>query len=168
LLCFLLGGCTVSRTFDNATGLVASLKDSNYPIEEYIDHKNELVTDDARLLRVALVVDSRSPKLYFLPNLDKVSFNYQEIEETKRLARLAKFPGTIGNGLVNKSPKYYTARGDTMVSLPPISTIEGSYQSGTIPHCPHCGNANLKLQNDNRYRCLKCKKRTVSNKIVWK
>lgn len=63
-------------------------------IEEYIDHKNELVTDDARLLRVALVVDSRSPKLYFLSNLDKVSFNYSLIEETKRLARVAKSPDT--------------------------------------------------------------------------
>ncbi|MHC5825104.1 MAG: hypothetical protein ACYT04_56965, partial [Nostoc sp.] len=63
-------------------------------IEEYIDQKNELVTDDARLLRVALVVDSRSPKLYFLPNLDRVGFNYQEIEETKRLARQAKSPDT--------------------------------------------------------------------------
>jgi DNA-directed RNA polymerase subunit RPC12/RpoP len=137
-------------------------------IEEYIDHKNELVTDDARLLRVALVVDSRSPKLYFLPNLDRVSFNYQEIEEVKRLARLAKSPDTTGNGLVSKSPKLYTASAGTMASLPPISTIGGSHQSGTIPHCPHCGSANLKLQNDNRYRCLNCKKRTVSNKIVWK
>ncbi|HYX18981.1 MAG TPA: hypothetical protein VE944_32445 [Nostoc sp.] len=152
----------------NSESNLAKLTRNLDAIEEYIDYKNELVTDDARLLRVALVVDSRSPKLYFLPNLDKVSFNYQEIEETKRLARLAKFPGTIGNGLVSRSPNYYTASADTMVSLPPISTIGGSYQSGIIPHCPHCGNANLKLQNDKRYRCLNCKKRTVSNKIVWK
>ncbi|MBD2730740.1 hypothetical protein H6G96_31590 [Nostoc sp. FACHB-892] len=152
----------------NSESNLAKLTRNLDAIEEYIDHKNELVTDDARLLRVALVVDSRSPKLYFLPNLDKVSFNYQEIEETKRLARLAKSPGIIGNGLVSKSPNYYTASADTMVSLPPILTIEGSYQSGTIPHCPHCGSANLKLQNDNRYRCLDCKKRTVSNKIIWK
>ncbi|QLE46664.1 hypothetical protein FD723_41655 (plasmid) [Nostoc sp. C052] len=137
-------------------------------IEEYIDYKNDLVTDDARLLRVALVVDSRSPKLYFLPNLDKVSFNYQEIENTKRLARVAKFPGTIGNGLETESSKPHTASNGQMVSLPPISTIGGSHQSGTSPHCPHCGSANLKLQNDDRYRCLDCKKRTVSNKIIWK
>ena len=152
----------------NSESNLAKLTRNLDAIEEYIDHKNELVTDDARLLRVALVVDSRSPKLYFLPNLDKVSFNYQEIEETKRLARLAKSPGTIGNGLETESSKPYTASNSQMVSLPPISTIEGSYQSGTSPHCPHCGSANLKLQNDDRYRCLGCKKRTVSNKIVWK
>ena len=152
----------------NSESNLAKLTRNLDAIEEYIDHKNELVTDDARLLRVALVVDSRSPKLYFLPNLDQVSFNYSLIEETKRLARVAKSSGTTGNGLVSKSLKLYTASTGTMASLPPISTIGGSHQSGTSPHCPHCGSANLKLQNDNRYRCKMCKKRTVSNKIVWK
>jgi hypothetical protein len=152
----------------NSESNLAKLTRNLDAIEEYIDHKNELVTDDARLLRVALIVDSRSPKLYFLPNLDKVSFNYQEIEETKRLARLAKSPGTIGNGLEPESSKPYTVSNGQMVSLPPISTIEGSSQSGTSPHCPHCGSTKLRLQNDDRYRCIDCKKRTVSNKIIWK
>jgi DNA-directed RNA polymerase subunit RPC12/RpoP len=152
----------------NSESNLAKLTRNLDAIEEYIDHKNELVTDDARLLRVALVVDSRSPKLYFLPNLDKVSFNYQEIEETKRLARLAKSPATIGNGLESETLKPHTASNGQMVSLPPKTTIGGSHQSGTSPHCPHCGSANLKLQNDDRYRCLGCKKRTVSNKIIWK
>lgn len=152
----------------NSESNLAKLTRNLDAIEEYIDHKNELVTDDARLLRVALIVDYRSPKLYFLPNLDRVSFNYQEIEEIKRLVSLAKSPGTIGNRLESESSKPYTASNGQMVSLPPISTIEGSYQSGTSPHCPHCGSANLKLQNDDRYRCLDCKKRTVSNKIIWK
>ncbi|MHC5771329.1 MAG: hypothetical protein ACYTXI_38360 [Nostoc sp.] len=152
----------------NSESNLAKLTRNLDAIEEYIDHKNELVTDDARLLRVALVVDSRSPKLYFLPNLDRVSFNYQEIEATKRLVSLAKCAGTIGNSVETESLKPYTASNGQMVSLPPISTIEGSYQFGTSPHCPHCGSANLKLQNDNRYRCLDCKKRTVSNKIIWK
>ncbi|MHC5779911.1 hypothetical protein [Nostoc sp.] len=152
----------------NSESNLAKLTRNLDAIEEYIDQKNELVTDDARLLRVALVVDSRSPKLYFLPNLDRVSFNYQEIEETKRLASLALASGTTGDGLVSESLKPYTASNGQMVSFPPISTIEGSYQSGTSPHCPHCGSANLKLQNDDRYRCLGCKKRTVSNKIIWK
>ncbi|WP_298913504.1 hypothetical protein [uncultured Nostoc sp.] len=152
----------------NSESNLAKLARNLDAIEEYIDHKNELVTDDARLLRVALVVDSRSPKLYFLPNLDRVNFNYQEIESVKRLARLAKSPDTIGNGLATETSKPRTVSTGTMASLPPILTIEGSYQSGTSPHCPHCGSANLKLQNDNRYRCLNCKKRTVSNKIVWK
>lgn len=152
----------------NSESNLAKLTRNLDAIEEYIDYKNELVTDDARLLRVALVVDSRSPKLYFLPNLDKVSFNYQEIEETKRLARLAKSPATIGNGLESETLKPYTANNGQMVSLPPISTIGGSHQRSTTPHCPHCGSAKLKLQNDERYRCLGCKKRTVSKKVVWR
>ncbi|MBE8968695.1 hypothetical protein IQ277_21475 [Nostocales cyanobacterium LEGE 12452] len=152
----------------NSESNLAKLTRNLDAIEEYIDQKNGLVTDDARLLRVALIVDSRSPKLYFLPNLDRVSFNYQETEETKRLARLAKSSGTIGNGLETEGLKPYTAGNSQMVSLPPKTTIGGSHQSGASPHCPHCGSANLKLQNDDRYRCLGCKKRTVSNKIIWK
>ncbi len=152
----------------NSESNLAKLTRNLDAIEEYIDYKNELVTDDARLLRVALVVDSRSPKLYFLPNLDRVSFNYQQIKETERLARVAKASGTIGNKLESESPKPYTASNGQMASLPPISTIGGSHQSGTSPHCPHCGSADLKLQNDERYRCLDCKKRTVSKKTIWK
>ncbi|MEW6499075.1 MAG: hypothetical protein AB1589_42305, partial [Cyanobacteriota bacterium] len=47
----------------NSESNLAKLTRNLDAIEEYIDHKNELVTDDARLLRVALIVDSRSPKL---------------------------------------------------------------------------------------------------------
>ncbi|MBC1277135.1 hypothetical protein GNF10_14515 [Nostoc sp. UCD121] len=137
-------------------------------IEEYINHKNELVTDDARLLRVALVVDSRSPKLYFLPNLDKVSFNYQEIEDTKRLARVAKSPDTNDTRLTRDTLKPSTVSTDTVMSVASFPTIGGSRQSDTKPYCPHCGHANLTVRKDKRYYCLNCKKITVSNKIVWK
>ncbi|QHG20976.1 hypothetical protein [Nostoc sp. ATCC 53789] len=137
-------------------------------IEEYIDHKNELVTDDARLLRVALVVDSRSPKLYFLPNLDKVSFNYQEIEETKRLARVAKSPDTGYTRLTRDTLNPSIASTDMVMSAASFSTIGGSRQSDTKPYCPHCGHANLTVRKDKRYYCLNCKKITVSNKIIWK
>lgn len=140
-------------------------------IEEYIDQKNELVTDDARLLRVALIVDSRSPKLYFLPNLDKVSFNYQEIEETKRLARIAKSSGTTDGVLTKKVSNLDTAGTNHMTVNPSFPTIGGIGQtviSGTSPHCPHCGSGKLKQFKDGRFNCLDCKKRTVANKIVWK
>jgi hypothetical protein len=150
----------------NSESNLAKLSRNLDAIEEYIEHKNELVTDDARLLRVALVVDGRSPKLYFLTNLDNVAFNYQEIEETKQLARLAKASGTTGDGLASNDSSLDTVSTGTMAGLSPFSTIGGSYQNGTKPHCPHCGSTNLKLQNDNRYRCLGCKKRTVTNKIV--
>ena len=152
----------------NSESNLAKLTRNLDAIEEYIDYKNELVTDDARLLRVALVVDSRSPKLYFLPNLDKVSFNYQEIEDTKRLASLAKSPDTGDARLTHHTLNPSTASTDTVMSVASFSTIGGSRQSDTKPYCPHCGHAKLTVRKDKRYYCLNCKKVTVSNKIVWK
>lgn len=152
----------------NSDSNLAKLTRNLDAIEEYIDHKNELVTDDARLLRVALVVDSRSPKLYFLPNLDRVSFNYQEIEETKRLARVAKSTDTGDTRLTRNTLNPSIASTDTVMSAASFFTIGGSRQSDTKPHCPHCGHANLTVRKDKRYYCLNCKKITVANKIVWK
>ncbi|MHC5722565.1 MAG: hypothetical protein ACYT04_24250 [Nostoc sp.] len=152
----------------NSDSNLAKLTRNLDAIEEYIDHKNELVTDDARLLRVALVVDSRSPKLYFLPNLDRVSFNYQEIEETKRLARLAKSTDTGDTRLTRDTLNPSTASTDTVMSAASFPTTGGSRQSDTKPYCPHCGHANLTIRKDKRYYCLNCKKVTVPNKIVWK
>lgn len=152
----------------NSESNLAKLTRNLDAIEEYIDHKNELVTDDARLLRVALIVDSRSPKLYFLPNLDRVNFNYQEIEETKRLASRARGSDTTDTGLIHNTSKPVIATTDTVMSVASFSTIGGSCQNDTKPHCPHCGNSNLTVRKDKRYYCLNCKKVTVANKIIWR
>lgn len=152
----------------NSESNLAKLTRNLDAIEEYIDQKNELVTDDARLLRVALVVDSRSPKLYFLPNLDRVSFNYQQIDQTKRLAILDKSPDTGDARLTHHILNPSTASTDTVMSVASFSTIGGSRQSDTKPSCPHCGHAKLTVRKDKRYYCLNCKKVTVPNKIVWK
>ncbi|ODG97096.1 hypothetical protein A4S05_01425 [Nostoc sp. KVJ20] len=152
----------------NSESNLAKLTRNLDAIEEYIEHKNELVTDDARLLRVALVVDSRSPKLYFLPNLDKVSFNYSLIEETKRLARVAKSPDTGYTRLTRDTLNSSIASTDMVMSAASFSTIGGNRLQDTKPYCPHCGHANLTIRKDKRYYCLNCKKVTVSNKIVWK
>ncbi len=152
----------------NSESNLAKLTRNLDAIEEYIDHKNELVTDDARLLRVALIVDSRSPKLYFLPNLDRVSLNYQEIEETRRLARLAKSSDTTDTRLTRNTSKPDIANSDTVMSAASFSTIGGSRQNDIKPHCPHCSNSNLTVRKDKRYYCLNCKKVTVANKIVWR
>ncbi|MBD2208089.1 hypothetical protein H6G33_37510 [Calothrix sp. FACHB-1219] len=152
----------------NSESNLAKLSRNLDAIEEYIEHKNELVTDDARLLRVALIVDSRSPKLYFLPNLDSVAFNYQEIEEVKRLASRVRYSGTSDNLLTRDSSNLATASTDTVMSSASFLTIGGTSQGDTKPHCPHCGNANLTVRKDKRYYCLGCKKVTVANKIVWR
>ncbi|RCJ15474.1 hypothetical protein A6S26_34480 [Nostoc sp. ATCC 43529] len=155
----------------NSESNLAKLTRNLDAIEEYIDDKNELVTDDARLLRVALVVDSRSPKLYFLPNLDRVNFNYQEIESVKRLARLAKASDTADTSLTGDSSNVDAVSIDQMTVSPSKTIYQGTSQSvnsDAKPHCPHCSNSNLKQLKDGRFNCLKCKKRTVVNKIVWR
>jgi ribosomal protein S27AE len=150
----------------NSESNLAKLTRNLDAIEEYIEHKNELVTDDARLLRVALVVDSRSPKLYFLPNLDNVAFNYQEIESVKRLANRVRYSDTGDTELTRDSSKPGIASTYTVMSSASFSTIGGTSQGDTKPHCPHCGNVNLTVRKDKRYYCLGCKKVTVANKIV--
>jgi len=155
----------------NSESNLAKLAKNLDAIEEYIDHKNELVTDDARLLRVALVVDGRSPKLYFLPNLDNVSFNYQEIERVKRQYEADRVTDTADSGLTSNSHNPYTVSADRLTVSPSFSTIGGIGQSvspGIKAHCPHCGNANLKQFKDGRFSCLNCQKRMVANKIIWK
>jgi hypothetical protein len=82
------------------TQLLSNLDD----LEPYIEDKNSLVTDAARLLRLALVLDDKSPKLYFLPNLDSAKFIREKIEETTNKAQLVKrsfLAGTAGNRLAS-------------------------------------------------------------------
>ena len=118
-------------------------------------------------LRV-LVVDFRSPKLYFLPNLDTVRFDTEVVEETRRLARLFK-DGKTGKGSSRVSPvacsKPVTVSISSVPSQPektPIGVQESS------PHCPECGSANVKPQSQNRYKCIDCGARRVESKMVWK
>jgi hypothetical protein len=140
-------------------------------LEPYIEDKNSLVTDAARLLRLALVLDDKSPKLYFLPNLDCAKFDSEKIEETIQKAGLAKrsfLSGTSDSRLVINDSNADTVRTDLKMTMPSNPTIGGSGQSGQKPHCCHCGWSELNVLNDGRYRCLGCKKRFVANKAVWK
>jgi DNA-directed RNA polymerase subunit RPC12/RpoP len=140
-------------------------------LEPYIEDKNSLVTDAARLLRLALVLDDKSPKLYFLPNLDSAKFNAQKIEETTNKAQLAKrsfLAGTAGNELASNGANSHSVSTGINLTVPSNPTLGGESQSSQKPHCPHCGSDSLNLLNDGRYRCLDCKKRFVVSKIVWK
>jgi hypothetical protein len=154
-----------------STKVVAQLLKNLDDLEPYIEDKNSLVTDAARLLRLALVLDDKSPKLYFLPNLDSAKFNAQKIEETTNKAQLAKrsfMAGTAGNRLTDNGLNPDSVSTDQKLTVPSNPTIGGDRQSGQKPHCPHCGSDFLNLLNDGRYRCVDCKKRFVTSKIVWK
>jgi hypothetical protein len=151
--------------------VVTQLLNNLDDLEPYIEDKNSLVTDAARLLRLALVLDDKSPKLYFLPNLDSAKFNAEKIEETTNKAQLAKrsfLAGTTGDRLASNAASPDSVSTDPKMTVPSNPTIGGKSQSSQKPHCCHCGEGNLNLLSDGRYRCLECKKRFVSNKIVWK
>jgi hypothetical protein len=161
-----------------STKVVTQLLNNLDDLEPYIEDKNSLVTDAARLLRLALVLDDKSPKLYFLPNLDSTKFDAENTEsvitqadQTKRQF-LAKTSGKNGSGLVNEAQNPYTESAGKMETDPPFPTIGGSdhsSQSHQIPHCPHCGGSDLKaIESGKRYQCKECTKRFVTNKVVWK
>jgi hypothetical protein len=155
----------------NSESNLAKLTKNLDALEEYIEHKNQLVTDDARLLRVALVVDSRSPKLYFLPNLDSVKFDIEAIEQTR--SKSESFKSGL-SGLTKDRQKPVTAEsidieGLNQSNLPsPKLPIEGAVQSGLLPHCPHCNSSNVSTKGANQYQCKDCGKRTANSKIIWK
>jgi hypothetical protein len=147
-------------------------------LEPYIEDKNSLVTDAARLLRLALVLDDKSPKLYFLPNLDSAKFNAEKTESMIIQANqmkhqfLARTSGGKGDGWLRDAQNPYCEGIGKMAAAPPFPTIGGSdhsSQSRQTPHCPHCGGSELKLiESGKRYQCKECTKRFVTNKAVWK
>jgi predicted nucleic acid-binding Zn-ribbon protein len=147
-------------------------------LEPYIEDKNSMVTDAARLLRLALVLDDKSPKLYFLPNLDSAKFDTEKIEyvitEADQMKRqfLVRASGETGSKMVSEAQKACVERNGKMVADPPFLTIGGSDHSSPsnqIPHCPHCGGHDLKaIENGKRYQCKGCTKRFVASKVVWK
>jgi len=150
---------TYSSKAANIQRLLTNLDD----IEEYIDAKNSKITDDARLFRIALVMDDRSPKLYFLPNLDCAVFDSKEVEITENAAKTMR-ENLMSVNADTKAESTDLALSDTM----PIMTIQGLTTSDINASCPHCGSSKLTLQSDRRYYCLDCKKRMASSKIIYK
>jgi hypothetical protein len=153
-------------------------------IEDYVERENSRITDDARLLRVALIRDERSPKLYFLPNLDKVNIDYENQQKVITLATqlktqfLTQTSGQSGSVLGNNSQNDHLARLPELGNYPPnlpIGLPTQSTQSAQKPHCPHCGSHVLEVvENSSRYQCNLCKtpgnrpKRFVVSKAIWK
>ncbi|HEY9299894.1 MAG TPA: transposase, partial [Phormidium sp.] len=156
------------------TQLLKNLDD----LDPYIEDKNSMVTDAARLLRLGLVLDDKSPKLYFLPNLDATKFDAEKFEnvitQAEQMKRqfLVRTSGGKGEGWLKDAENPYGVRIGEMAANPPFPTIGGSdhfTQSSQIPHCPHCGESNLKtIENGKRYQCRGCTKRFVTSKVVWK
>ena len=153
-------------------------------LEPYLDEKNSIITDTARLLRLALVLDERSPKLYFLPNLDQVKFDNEKVEYVITLAAQMKaqfMPNARGQVRADLGSDFSNTDLDRDSELPtphPNLTIGGdtqNAQNAQKPSCPHCGGSDLKVvENGKRYQCGVCKtpsgrsKRIDSKKVVWR
>jgi hypothetical protein len=147
-------------------------------LEPYIEDKNSMVTDAARLLRLALVLDDKSPKLYFLPNLDSGNFDAENIDyvitQADQMKRqfLVKASGKNGSELASEAQDAFRERIGEKAVDPPFPAIGGadhSHQLDRMPYCIHCGGSDLKLiENGKRYQCKGCTRRFVTNKAVWK
>jgi hypothetical protein len=134
-------------------------------IQDYVEHQNEKITDEARQLRVALVMDSRSPKLFFLPNLDDVDFEVDVITEIERLAAQMKSGQSVHTSPVSSGKMDNKIQDSAQVS---ISAVPDGRPKLTIPHCPECGSSNVTQLKDTRYRCKDCGVKRAASKVIWK
>jgi hypothetical protein len=149
--------------------VVNQLSDNLDSLDPYIEEKNALITDAARLIRLALVLDGKSPKLYFLPNLDSAKFDTEKVEavitQADQMKRqfLVRASGQSGAKMVSEARNACVESDGKMADDPPFLTIGGSDHSSPsnqIPHCPHCGGQDLKtIENGKRYQCKGCIKR---------
>lgn len=157
--------------------LVAQLLKNLEVIEVYQEDKNNSITDEAKKYRLALVLDDKSPKLYWLPNLDSARFDLDQINQTSdqaKLVKLGKPLPEVTSDLVSDSQNADTARltkNHTKTTTMGKAEKVVSLPESTKPHCPHCNNAELKtIENGTRYHCQNkdCKKRFVVKKAVWR
>lgn len=134
-------------------------------IQDYVEHQNEKITDEARQLRVALVMDSRSPKLFFLPNLDEVDFDISVITKNERLASQMKSGVSVHPSPVNSGQTDNETQESGNASIPDVPDRR---PKSTIPHCPECGSSNVSALKDGRYRCKDCGVKRAASKVIWK
>jgi hypothetical protein len=149
----------------NSDANLAKLERNLDDLEAYIEGVNDRITDDARLLRIALIVDEKSPKLYFLPNLDNVDFDEIAISESENKASdimLGRATGTTGSDSGTDVSNLIIVGDAPNLPFLPKPTIQGS------AICPHCGSFDLSLHKGERYYCKECKKKFAASKVIFK
>ncbi len=120
----------------------SSQKDADYPLEIFLQYGNTTAAVK--------------------------SFSDEETTNKAQLTKRSFLAGTAGDRLASNSSTPDSVSTSLKMTVPSNPTIGGDCQSSQKPHCPHCGSDFLNLLNDGRYRCLDCKKRFVTSKIVWK
>jgi hypothetical protein len=149
----------------NSDANLAKLERNLDDLEAYIESVNDRITDDARLLRITLIVDEKSPKLYFLPSLDNVNFNEVVVSESEK-----KAAGMMLN-IKSQARQAQTGSKRQMLDTSMVLTIEPNEPKPTIQgvaHCPHCGNSEMTLLAEQRYKCKPCSKKISLSKVVFK
>jgi len=149
----------------NSDANLAKLERNLDDLEAYIEGVNDRITDDARLLRIALIVDEKSPKLYFLPNLDNVDFDEVNISENEN-----KASGMVLN-TKSQSAQAQSGSKRQILDTVTVSTGEPNEPKPTmhpVAHCPHCGNSEMSLLAEQRYKCKPCGKKISPSKVVFK
>jgi hypothetical protein len=149
----------------NSDANLAKLERNLDDLEAYIESVNDRITDEARLLRIALIVDKKSPKLYFLPNLDNVDFDEVAISENEK-----KASGILLNP-TSQSAQAQTGSKRQNAAVATLSIIEPNEPKPTmqgVAHCPHCGNSEMSFLAEQRYKCKPCGKKISLSKVVFK
>ncbi|NET62072.1 MAG: hypothetical protein F6K47_39960, partial [Symploca sp. SIO2E6] len=154
---------------------VKNLESSLALLEPYIEEQNNRIVDTARELRLALVLDAKSPKLFFLPNLDNVEFDYETISNVS--TKITDYKGQNGS---DESVSHFDqsdspiAENTTQQQLTGSqakkskSTIGGVADLRQNPTCPHCGSTLTGNRKDKRMKCKPCDKLIHPSKIVFK
>ncbi len=143
-------------------------------IDDYVTSRNSNIVDSARLLRVSLVVDSKSPKLFFLPNFDLANFDEEAIRNSENVAKQIRNGSYQSRSQTNGGAKAKSQSGQLVnlsQDLPPQMTIEVQPQtpiSKKIPCCPKCNSTNLGKKSAKRYLCKDCRKTTGEHLVNWK
>ena len=146
-------------------------------IEEWTNSKNKAITDTAREYRVVLAVDEKSPKLFFLPNLDNYDLDKQTVSNSVK--NRGAFLSTEGTDAVGQDNQPIAeAKSEEKLQPPQSQTPFTAYVSPTPivqnngkPHCPGCGSNKVGKKSKDRFVCknLDCKRKTfVKSKAVWK
>ena len=146
-------------------------------IEEWTNSKNKAITDTAREHRVVLAVDEKSPKLFFLPNLDNYSFDKQTVSNSaKNTSTFSRNTCPSGENITEYTPAISKSEQKFHPDLPQspstaYATPSPDVQNSSKCHCPSCGSDKVVRRGKGKYGCKNpnCKRKTfVESKAVWK
>ena len=145
-------------------------------VDDWVIAQNDKVPDEAREYRLVLVADERSPKLFFLPNLDKYSFDYETIRNTQKHSRELK-RNSSGQPIQSlgqleaesQASKAILTIQDSCPDLP----IGGSVHPGQKSikyHCPCCNTESNRIKGKERFYCdnSECSQKTFSKSTAIK